>query len=76
VIHLAAEWTSPRERTFIGRVAVAVLAVVCAAAGSGLEPVTFVALLAAVLVAQLILELRTEPEGAASVWTPPAAVDA
>jgi low temperature requirement protein LtrA len=74
LIHLSAEWTSPRERTFLGRVIAAALFLLCAAAGGGLRPVVFVALLALVLVGQLILELLTEPEGAASVWVPPDAV--
>lgn len=74
LLHLAAEWTSPRDRAFLGRLAVSALAVGLAAGGGALQPAVFVAILAAALAAQLILELATYPAGAASVWTPPDAI--
>jgi low temperature requirement protein LtrA len=75
LLHIAAEWSSLRDRAFLGRLATAALAVGLAAGGGGLSPALFVAILAAALVAQLALELVTYPVGAASVWTPPAAAD-
>jgi low temperature requirement protein LtrA len=71
LIHIAAERTSPRDRAFLGRLAVSALAVGLAAAGGALRPTLFLAILAAALAAQLVLELATYPAGAASVWTPP-----
>jgi low temperature requirement protein LtrA len=73
LLHIGAEWSSLRDRAFLGRLATATLAVGLAAGAGGLSPALFVAILAAALVAQLILELTTYPVGAASVWTPPAA---
>ena len=73
LLHIAAEWTSLRDRAFIGRLACACVVIVLAAAGAGLAPVVFVAILAALLVAQLVLELVTYPLGASSVWAPTAA---
>lgn len=75
LLHIAAEWSSLRDRAFLGRLATAALAVGLAAGGGGLSPALFVAILAAALVAQLALELVTYPVGAASVWTPPATGD-
>jgi low temperature requirement protein LtrA len=73
VFHVAAEWTSLRDRAFIGRLVLAALAVGLALGGGALSPVVFVLLLAAGLLAQLVLELLTPEEGAASVWQPAAA---
>jgi low temperature requirement protein LtrA len=70
LVHIAAEWTSLRDRAFLGRLASAALAIALAAAGGSLSPVAFVAILAGALVAQLVLELVTYPTGAASVWVP------
>jgi hypothetical protein len=39
-----------------------------AAAGHGIAPLTFVGLLAAALLAQLLLEAVTIPEGATTAW--------
>ena len=72
LLHIGAEWSSLRDRAFLGRLSTAALAVGLAAGAGGLSPALFVAILAAALVAQLILELMTYPVGAASVWTPPA----
>jgi hypothetical protein len=44
--------------------------------GGELAPVLLVAILAAILIAQLVLELFTQPAGAASVWSPDAAIQA
>ena len=70
VLHLSAEWTTPRERAFIGRLAAASVLLALAALGGTLAPVLFVSLLAATLLAQLVLELATPAVGAASVWSP------
>jgi len=70
VVHIGAEWTSLRDRAFLGRLASSALAIALGAAGGGLPPVAFMALVCAILVAQLVLELLTYPSGAASVWIP------
>jgi len=72
VVHIGAEWTSLRDRAFLGRLASSAVVIVLAAAGGGLPPVAFTALLCAILIAQLVLELLTYPSGAASVWIAPA----
>jgi low temperature requirement protein LtrA len=74
LLHIAAEWSSPRDRAVLGRLALSALAVALAASGGALRPVLFVAILAIVLVAQLVLELLTYPAGAASVLARPATV--
>jgi low temperature requirement protein LtrA len=75
LFYIGAEWTSPRDRTFLGRVALAALLITLAAAGAGVAPLAFVALVAAAVLGQLILEAFTYPLGAASVWEPPEPVD-
>jgi low temperature requirement protein LtrA len=70
VLHLGAEWTSPRDRTFISRMCFAALAIAIAAAGGGLAPVAFVLLVAAAVLGQLMIEAFTFKAGAASVWEP------
>ncbi len=75
VLHLSAEWTKPRERAFLGRLTVSGALIVLAAAGAGLAPIVFVTILAAMLLAQLVLELLTPAVGAASVFTPGAAIN-
>jgi low temperature requirement protein LtrA len=72
VLHLAAEWTSPRDRAFLGRLVVAALALGVAALGPSLDPSVFVGFLALCLVVQVVLEAVTSPVGAASVWEPSA----
>jgi len=72
LLHIGAEWTSLRDRAFRGRLACAAIAVAFAAVGGGVRPVVFVVVLAAMLVAQLVLELLTYPLGAASVIIRPA----
>jgi low temperature requirement protein LtrA len=71
VIHLGAEWTSTRDRTFLGRLALAILLVTLAAAGGGLSPLVFALVVTAAVVGQLLLEAFTFPTGAASVLQPP-----
>jgi low temperature requirement protein LtrA len=73
LLHVAAEWTSLRDRAFIGRLVSAAVVLVLAGAGAGLPPVAFVAILSVTLIAQLVLELLTYPAGAASVWAPASA---
>jgi len=74
LLHIAAEWSSFRDRAFVGRLVCSALAVGLAGGGAALSPVVFVAILAVAVVLQLVLELVTYPVGAASVWTPPAPV--
>jgi low temperature requirement protein LtrA len=72
VLHIAAEWSTMRDRAFLGRLGSSAVVIVLAAAGGGLSPVVFVAICAATLIAQLVLEVLTYPLGAASVWAPAA----
>jgi hypothetical protein len=44
VIHLGAEWTSPRDRTFLGRLVLAAVCLALAVGGGGLAPLVFAAL--------------------------------
>jgi low temperature requirement protein LtrA len=74
VLHLGAEWTSLRDRTFAGRVCLAALALALAAAGGRIAPWAFVALVAGAVLAQLLLEAFTARPGAATVWEPPAPI--
>jgi low temperature requirement protein LtrA len=76
VLHIAAEWSTLRDRAFLGRLASAATMIALAAAGGALSPVVFVAICAVALVAQLVLEVLTYPLGATSVWTPSAPVAA
>jgi low temperature requirement protein LtrA len=71
-LHLGAEWTSLRDRSFLGRVGLAAVAVALAAAGGGIAPLVFVALLAVAVVATLLVDAFSPRAGAASVWEPPA----
>jgi low temperature requirement protein LtrA len=71
LFHIGAEWTSLRDRTFLGRILLAAVATTLAAVGGGIAPLAFVALVAAAVIAQLLLEAFTFPVGAASVWEPP-----
>jgi low temperature requirement protein LtrA len=71
VFHLTAEWTTPRDRVLLARVAIAALLVVLAVAGGGVAPAALLAIVAAALVFLLVREARSFPEGAASVWEPP-----
>ena len=73
LFHLGAEWTSLRDRTLLGRLLLSGLAIALAAAGGAVAPLAFVGLLLAAVLAQLLLEAFTVPEGAASVWEPPQA---
>jgi low temperature requirement protein LtrA len=69
-LHLGAEWTSPRDRTFIGRLVLAAGLIAVAAVGGGISPLAFVALVATGVLGQLMLEAFTFPTGAASVIQP------
>jgi hypothetical protein len=71
VIHLGAEWTSMRDRTFLGRMVLVVLLVALAAAGGSIDPLVFVLIASAAMVGQLLLEAFTFPTGAASILEPP-----
>ena len=70
-LHIGAEWTSLRDRTFIGRLGLAAFTLALAAFGGGIAPLGFAGLLAAAVLAQLLLEAVTPKPGAASVWYPP-----
>ena len=70
VLHIGAEWTSLRDRTFLGRIGLAVVAITLAAVGGGIAPLAFVALVCAAVLGQLLLEALTPRGGAASVYEP------
>jgi low temperature requirement protein LtrA len=70
VIHLGAEWTSLRDRTFVARLSLTALAMILAAAGGGIAPVAFVGLVAAALLGQLLLGAVTPRSGAATIVQP------
>jgi low temperature requirement protein LtrA len=76
VMHIGAEWTSLRDRTFLGRLVLAALLISLAAFGSGMQPPPFVFLVGALMIGQLLLEAFTFPTGAASVLEPPEATPA
>jgi low temperature requirement protein LtrA len=76
LLHIGAEWTSLRDPSFIGRLAVAGVAIILGASGGGLSPLAFVALLAAGVIGQLLLEAFTFPAGAASVVQLPRVAEA
>ena len=67
LLHLGAEWTSTKDRTFLSRLALVGLLVLLGAFGGALSPVFFSLLLTAGLLGQLLLEAFTFPTGAASV---------
>ncbi len=69
-IHIGAEWTSMRDRTFLGRLGLAACTLTLAAAGGRVPPVWFVAALAAAVMGQLLLEAFTVRAGAATVFDP------
>ena len=71
ILHIGAEWTTMRDPSFLGRVGLMALSVLLAAFGGGIAPLAFVAILAAAVLAQLLLEAFTFPQGAASIWEPP-----
>ena len=70
-LHIGAEWTSMRDRSFIGRIALGALTVTLAAAGGQIPPPCFVAVVAAAVLAQLLLEAFTVKAGAATIVDPP-----
>jgi low temperature requirement protein LtrA len=70
VIHMGAEWTSLRDRTFLGRIWLVTIALALAAVGGRIAPTVCVTLLAASVFGQLLLEALTPPVGAASVVEP------
>jgi low temperature requirement protein LtrA len=67
VIHLGAEWTSLRDRTFVARICVAVLCVIFAATGGGATSLELVVPLTVVVLTALLLEANTPKYGAATV---------
>jgi low temperature requirement protein LtrA len=69
-IHVGAEWTSLRDRSFVSRIGLAVVAIALAAAGGELAPLAFIALVCAAVLAQLLLEAFTPRFGAATVVDP------
>ncbi|HEY7629267.1 MAG TPA: low temperature requirement protein A [Thermoleophilaceae bacterium] len=70
LLHLGAEWTSLRDRSFIVRIAVAAFAFMLAAAGGSIAPLVFVLVIAAVVLTALLIEAFTFQEGAASIVEP------
>ena len=67
VLHLGAEWTSMRDRTFLGRLVLVAVLVALAAFGAAISPLLFVLLVTGAVLGQLLLEAFTFPTGAASV---------
>jgi low temperature requirement protein LtrA len=67
VVHLGAEWTTMRDRSFVSRLLLVGLLVALAAFGSALSPLAFVLLVTAALLGQLLVEAFTFPTGAATV---------
>ena len=67
LFHIGAEWTSMRDRAFVGRILLAALAVSLAGAGQTIPPLSFVSVLAVAVVAQLMLEALVSREGAATI---------
>jgi low temperature requirement protein LtrA len=67
VLHIGAEWTSMRDRTFLGRLVLGALALALVAVGGQITPVGFVAVAAAAVLAQLLLEAFTAKTGAATI---------
>jgi low temperature requirement protein LtrA len=67
VLHIGAELTSMRDRTLLGRIVLATVALTLAAFGLTIRPLIFVAVLAFGVIAQLLLEAFTSREGAATV---------
>ena len=59
LLHIAAESTSLGDRTFLGRLGLAAVTILLAAAGGGIAPLGFVAVVAAAVLAQLSLEAAT-----------------
>jgi low temperature requirement protein LtrA len=70
VIHIGAEWTSLRDRTFLGRLWLGALGLTLAAAGGRLAPLEFVGLVWAAVLGQLLFEASTPRAGAATIWEP------
>ena len=69
-LHLGAEWTTMRDRAFLGRIGLAAGAVTLAAVGGRVAPLLVVGLLCAGVVGQLALEAVTPRLGATSVREP------
>jgi len=69
-LHIGAEWTSMRDRSFVGRAALGALTLTLAAAGGRISPAWFVGLAAAAVLAQLLLEAFTVRAGAATIVVP------
>jgi low temperature requirement protein LtrA len=59
ILHIGAEWTSFRDRVFLGRIRLALLLFALAAFGGALSPVVFVALFVAGVLSQLLLDAFT-----------------
>lgn len=75
LIHLGAEWTSLRDRTFISRLVLVAFLVTLAAFGYVVSPLAFALLATAGVLGQLLLEAFTFPTGAASVLESPLAAE-
>jgi low temperature requirement protein LtrA len=73
ILHMGAEWTTPRDRTFIGRLVLAAGLIALAAVGGGISPAAFAVIVMVAVLGQLLLEAFTFPTGAASILQLPEA---
>lgn len=71
VVHIGAEWTTMRDRSFVSRLVLVGLLVVLAAFGGPLSPLPFVLLVTVAVLGQLLVEAFTFPAGAASILEAP-----
>ena len=69
-LRIGAEWTSMRDRSFVGRIALGALALTLAAVGGRIPPPWFVAVVAAAVLVQLLIEAFAVTPGAATVVDP------
>jgi low temperature requirement protein LtrA len=67
LLHLGAEWTTSRDRSFLGRLVLTAGLITLAAGGGGISPFVFVLIVTVGVLGQLLLEAFTFPTGAASV---------
>jgi low temperature requirement protein LtrA len=70
VLHIGAESTSMHDHTFLGRIGLAALMFILAAAGAQLPPIAFVLIVAVAVLGQLVLEAFAEHARAVRIAAP------